>query len=75
MILSGSDLRAVQTALDARLEIAMDRSLGGRHIRVSTRRASPAWYPAAMLVRLERWRGNLYSTQYFTSLEDVRRAL
>lgn len=75
MILSGSDLRAVQTALDARLEIAMDRSLGGRHIRVSTRRASPAWYPATMLVRLERWQGNLYSTQYFTSLEDVRRAL
>lgn len=75
MILSDNDLRAVQTALDAHLEITMERSLMGVRVRVTTRRASPAWYPAVMLVRLERWRGQVYSTQYFTSLEDVRRAL
>lgn len=73
-LLSDNDLSAIQTALDSGLEITIDRTLNPLHIRVTTAHAPPVWHPFKMLARLERWRGNIYSTQYFTSAEEVRKS-
>lgn len=70
-----NDLRTIQTSLDCRLWLDMPRRLEDLRIRVTTVRAGSAWQPHIMLARLERWRGNVYSTQYFTSAEDLGRAL
>ena len=72
MLLSDNDLAAIQTALDAGLEIEMTRSLGDLRIKVSTSRAPPVWHPFLMLARLEIWDMHIYSTKWCVSAEEVR---
>lgn len=74
-LLSENDLASIQTALDAALEITMERTLDKLHIRVTTSRAPPVWHPFHTLARLEVWHGHIYTTQYFTSAEELRRNL
>lgn len=72
MLLSDNDLATIQTALDARLEAKMIRSLGDLCITVSTSRAPPIWHPFIMLARLEIWDGHIYSTKWCVSAEEVQ---
>lgn len=74
-LLSENDLASIQTALDSALEIAMERTLDKLHIRVTVSQAPPVWHPFIMLARLEIWHGHIYTTQYFTSAEELGRAL
>lgn len=72
MLLSDNDLATIQTALDAKLETGMTRSLGDLRITVSTSRAPPVWHPFLMLARLEIWDGHIYSTKWCVSAEEVQ---
>ena len=70
-LLSDNDLSAIQTAIDARLHITLERSYAGRRLRATTSRAPKAWWPHLWLVRIERWDGHIYSSQYLTSAEEI----
>lgn len=74
LLLSDNDLAAIQTALDGGLEIEMTRSLGELRITVTTARAPDVWYPWRWLARVETWDGHVYTTQWCTSAEEVRRS-
>ena len=52
-------------------EMEIERTLGALRVRVSTCPASRAW-SVPYLIRLERWRPGMYSTQYFDSAEALR---
>ena len=71
MLLSDNDLREVQAALDGRLEIEMVRSLGPGRVRITTAQAPPVWAPYQTLARVETWRGQVYSTRWCVSGEEV----
>lgn len=53
-------------------EISLTRTLGNLTITARTARAAPVW-DVPMLIRLEQVRGHVYSTQYFESVEEMRR--
>lgn len=53
-------------------EISLTRTLGNFTVTASTTRALPVW-TCEMLVRLERIRGHVYSSQYFRSVEEMMR--
>lgn len=74
LLLSDNDLDTIQTALDGRLEMEMTRTLGVLRITITTARAPAVWHPYIMLARVEIWDGHVYSTQWCTSAEEVRRA-
>lgn len=71
-LLSENDLDQLRQALAAGREISVTRSLGKLTVTASTSRATPAW-GCDMLIRLERSRGPVYSTQYFQSVEEMMR--
>lgn len=51
-------------------EISLTRTLGAMTVTVSTCAATPVW-GCAMLVRMQRHRGGMYSSQYFRSMEEM----
>jgi hypothetical protein len=70
-LLTANDLETIARAHRHCREIGVERMLGVLHVRVSTCPASRAW-SVPYLIRLERWRPGMYSTQYFDSAEALR---
>lgn len=72
-LLSRNDLRELQRALNAGQEIQLPRAWadGSGRVLASTVPADPAWAPAKMLLRIETWSGNTYSSQYFASVAEL----
>ena len=73
-LLSEKDLQALHTAMAQRRELTLTRTLDGVTVTASTWPASSAW-DVPMLVRLEVQRGNVYTSQYFESVEEMKRDL
>lgn len=73
-LLSGNDLTRLSRALSGMYEDRVVITLGGRKVAASVVPASPAW-PVAMLVRLEAWWPGGYTSQYFESVEEMRRSV
>lgn len=71
-LLSEHDLAQLRQALAAGREISLTRSLGELTMRVSTCKAVPVW-PCDMLIELIQSRSNMYSRQYFISVEEMMR--
>lgn len=63
------DIQPGPTAL--RGEVEIERTLGALRVRVSTCPCLPGLV-RALLIRLERWRPGMYSTQYLDSAEALR---
>ena len=72
LLLSTNDLTRLSRALSGMYEDRVVITLGGRKVAASVVPASPAWH-VAMLVRLEAWWPVGYASQYFESVEDMRR--
>ena len=70
-LLTDKDLEAIARAHRHCREMEIERTLGALRVRVSTCPATRAW-SAPYLIRLERWRPGMYSTQYFDSAEALR---
>ena len=70
IILGEKELDTIRKAMCGCREITVERSMGGTRIRVHTCPAAPIW-GAPYLVRLEQWEGTMYSSQYFTSVEEM----
>lgn len=64
------DIDTVWRALRSCREITVESSMGDKRIRVHTCPAAPVW-SVPYLVRLEQWDGTVYSSQYFTSVEEM----
>ncbi len=71
-LLSGNDLTRLSRAMSGMYEDRVVITLGGRKVAASVVPASPAWH-VAMLVRLEVWWPGGYASQYFESVEEMRR--
>ncbi len=69
-LLGEKELDKIRKALRSCREITMERSMGDKRIRVHTCPAAPVW-GVPYLVRLEQWDGTVYSSQYFTSVEEM----
>lgn len=66
----------IRRAMKQQAEIEINLTEGAKRVRITTKPASPAWYPAVSLVRLEWWeKGRGYSTQYFNCLEHLMEAM
>lgn len=70
-LLTANDLDTIARAHRHCREMEIERTLGVLRVRVSTCPASRAW-SVPYLIRLERWRPGMYSTQYFDSAEALR---
>lgn len=70
-LLTANDLDTIARAHRHCREMEIERTLGVLRVRVSTCPATRAW-SAPYLIRLERWRPGMYSTQYFDSAEALR---
>ncbi len=70
-LLTTNDLDTIARAHRRCGEMEIKRTLGALRVRVSTCSATRAW-SAPYLIRLERWRPGMYSTQYFGSAEALR---
>lgn len=73
-LLTEKDLQALQTAMKKRKCTFLAVTLDGVTVTASTWPASSAW-DVPMLVRLEMQRGNVYTSQYFESVEALRKAV
>lgn len=73
-LLSPNDLVQLQRAMASGREISLTRTLSDFTITASTTRAVPVW-ECDMLVRLEQTCGNVYSSQYFRSIEEMKNYL
>lgn len=71
-LLSRNDLAQLQRAMEDGLEVCLTRTLGDITVTASTSQAPPIW-ECPMLVRLEIYRRNVYSSQYFSSIGDLTR--
>ena len=71
-LLSPNDLNHLRQAMASGQEISLIRTLGDVSVRAGTSPA-PAVWGCDMLVRLERRRGSVYSSQYFRSVEEMMR--
>ena len=71
-LLTNNDLTDLQSALETGRFVLMERELPGLRLTVSTTAAPPVW-GVPMLIRLERVRGRVYSTQYFQTVEEMMR--
>lgn len=69
-LLTKNDLAYLQSALEAGRFVLMERELPELRLTVSTAAAPPVW-GVPMLIRLERVRRHVYSTQYFRSVEEM----
>lgn len=72
-LLSENDLRALQTAIDSRLEISMSRRLGNISISARTIRVKPPW-PSWVhtVLQIRRECGNITAMQNFVSIDELR---
>ena len=70
-LLTDKDLETIARAHRRCREMEVERTLGALRVRVSTCPATRAW-SAPYLIRLERWRPGMYSTQYSDSAEALR---
>lgn len=70
-LLTDKDLETIARAHRHCREMEIGRTLGALRVRVSTCSATRAW-SVPYLIRLERWRPGMYSTQYFDSAEALR---
>lgn len=68
------DLSQVETALKSCTEIKIEREMQGVYVAVSTTPATPVW-ECSMLVRVQTQDRNVYSTQFFKSVKEMRRYL
>ena len=69
-VLGEKELDTIRKALRSCREITVERSMGAKRIRVHTSPAAPIWR-VPYLVRLEQWDGTVYSSQYFSSVDDM----
>ena len=70
-LLTANDLDTIARAHRHCREMEIERTLEALRVRVSTCPATRAW-SAPYLIRLERWRPGMYSTQYLDSAEALR---
>ncbi len=70
--LSGNDLTRLSRAMSGMYEDRVVITIGKHKMAASVVPASPAWH-VAMLVRLEVWWPGGYASQYFESVEEMRR--
>lgn len=72
-LLSENDLRALQTAIDSRLEISMSRRMGSISITARTVRVKPPW-PSWVhtILQIRREHGNVTVMQNFVSVAELR---
>mgnify|MGYP007042903145 FL=1 len=73
-LLTGKDLDTIARAHRHCREMEIEADAGALRVRVSTCPATRAW-SVPYLIRLERWRPGMYSTQYFDSAEALREEL
>lgn len=73
-LLSPNDLAQLRKAMEDCREIQLERSLGSFSQQISTVPAAPVW-GCAMLVRMEKQYGHIYTTQYFKSVEQMEESL
>lgn len=71
-LLSDNDLTRLSRALSGMYEDRVVITIGKHKMAASVVPASPAWH-VAMLVRLEVWWPGGYASQYFESVEEMRR--
>lgn len=71
IVLGEKELDTIRKALRGCREITVERSMGDKRIRVHTCPAAPVW-GVPYLVRLEQWDGTVYSSQYFSSVDDMK---
>lgn len=71
-LLSANDLTRLSRALRGMQEDRIVITLGNHKVAASVVPASPVWH-VAMLVRLEAWWPGGYASQYFESVEEMRR--
>nr|WP_317284657.1 hypothetical protein [uncultured Dysosmobacter sp.] len=69
--MSPNDWEQLSRAMASGREISLTRTLGEFTVIASTTRAVPVW-ECDMLVRLEQTCGNVYSSQYFRSIEEMK---
>lgn len=76
-LLGEKEYSIIQNAYWAREEgFILERSLRNvGSIRVSMRPPDRAWNKIPWLIRVEKYRKNLYSTQYFKSVEEMKEYL
>lgn len=73
-LLSGNDLTRLSRAMSGMYEDRVVITIGKHKMAASVVPASPAWH-VAMLVRLEVWWPVGYTSQYFESVEEMRRSV
>lgn len=73
-VMTEKDFSQVETAMKAGAEIKIEREMQGVYVAVSTAHATPVW-ECSMLVRVQTQDRNVYSTQFFKSVEEMRRYL
>ena len=73
-LFSAKDLDRVEKAMAEKEQISLTRTMGDVSQTVSTSPATPVW-GCPMLVRLEKTKRNLYSTQYFKSVKEMEESL
>ena len=72
LLLSTNDLTRLSRALSGMYEDRVVITIGKHKMAASVVPAPPAWH-VAMLVRLEVWWPGGYASQYFESVEEMRR--
>lgn len=73
-LFSAKDLDRVEKAMAEKEQISLTRTMGDVSQTVSTSPATPV-LGCPMLVRLEKTKRNLYSTQYFKSVKEMEESL
>ena len=73
-LLSGNDLTRLSRAMSGMYEDRVVITIGKHKMAASVVPASTAWH-VAMLVRLEVWWPVGYASQYFESVEEMRRSV
>ena len=73
-VMTEKDFSQVETAMKSGTEIKIEREMQGVSVAVSTAHATPVW-ECSMLVRVQTQDRNVYSTQFFKSVEEMRRYL
>lgn len=71
IVLGEKEFDTIRKALRGCREITVERSMGDKRICVHTCPAVPVW-GVPYLVRLEQWDGTVYSSQYFSSVDDMK---
>lgn len=73
-VMTDKDFSQLVSAMKSCKEIKIEREMQGVYVAVSTAHATPVW-ECSMLVRVQTQDRNVYSTQFFKSVEEMRRYL